>query len=302
MTHLSPQPKLTPEQTELIANICKTFHQGQFLQSYLVIGARYLTTLTFIQELVKNILCKDMCGVCKNCKLVETMQHPDYMYITNIDSNIIKIDSVRELQVNVYKSLSIAKYKIVVIHPADKLNIQASSALLKVLEEPPENTVFILVAENIMTLPVTIISRCHKYFMRDPSISSVTYLDLVKNYAESEERFALMADIDKFLNKLIDLTINKANACEIASDFQDFKLENVLWFLYLLTAEVLRFKIINLQVENSNLFNKFANTQDLFSLFKQLDKIIVCLKATISNITLNNTLCIANLLLGYKSC
>jgi len=300
MPHLSTQHNLLPEQAELITKICKTFRQGEFFQSYLVIGMGYLTTAIFIKELVKNILCEVACGVCKNCKLIETMQHPDFKYVTNVDSNIIKIDNVRDLQSTAYKSLSISKYKIVVIHPADKLNIQASSALLKILEEPPDNTIFILVAENIMTMPITIISRCHKYFMVDKSLISSNYFGLAKNYTENEERFILVANIDKFLNKILGLKVNQTNVCEIATDFKDFKLENVLWFLYLLTAEILKTKLGNKPVENSNLLNIFAKTQDLVSLFKQLDKISEGLKAIVANITLNNTLCIANILLGYK--
>lgn len=290
---------LFPEQNELITRICSAFNNGDFFQSYLIVGVRHLISFNFVQNLVKNILCVDRCGTCRNCNLIDSIQHPDYIYVTNLDSNIIKIDSIRELQSRVYQSLSIAKYKIVVIHPADKLNIQAASALLKILEEPPMHTIFILVAENIKALPVTIVSRCHKYFMHDYSLSGKTYFDIAKFYPENDERFILMSKVPQFLTKLIDLTINKTNVCEIAADFQEFKLENVLWFFYLLTAATLKIMNDNLSDSNYLLLKDFSKTQNVFSLHNQLDKINSLLK---TNVTLNNNLCVANILLGYKSC
>ncbi len=301
MIHSLQQRNLLPEQTELISRVYQTLKNDEFLQSYLIVGARHLITAAFIQALVKGMLCASECGICKNCKLIESMQHPDVIYITNNDSNIIKIDSVRDLHLNVYQSLSIAKHKIVAIYPADKLNIQAASALLKILEEPPKNIIFILIAENLMTLPVTIISRCHKYFMQDYSLND-NYFEIARYYPENDERFILLANIDKFLNKILDLTNNKLNVCEIATDLQEFKLENVLWFLYLFTAETLKLITTKQNTSNVSLLNDFAKTQNLFSLYKQLDKIQSSLRANLANITLNNTLCISNLLLGYKSC
>lgn len=299
MTLLLQQHNLLPEQIELINRVYATLNDDNFLQSYLLVGSRHLISFDFIQTFVNGIFCPDMCGFCKNCKLIGSSQHPDYLYVSNFDSNNIKIDSIRDLQLNIYKSLSIAKYKIVVIHPADKLNIQAASALLKILEEPPAHTIFILCAENIMTLPVTIISRCHKYFLHDYSLSDKNYSDLDKCYPHNDERYILLSNLDKLLPKLISLTANKANVVEIAADFQEFKLENVLWFLYILTAETIKVIINKFCIENKLLFIEFAKTQDLFSLFKQLDQINSCLK---NNISYNNTLCISNILLGYKKC
>ncbi len=294
---------LLSEQTELLDRIYKTINNGEFLQSYLLIGARHLITLNFIQVLAKGILCSNfpvICGTCKSCKLMETMQHPDFSYITNIESNTIKIDSVRDLQLYVYKSLSIAKYKLVVINPADKLNIQAASALLKILEEPPEHTIFILFSESINALPITIVSRCHKYYLRDFSLSYKSYFEISNYYPESDERFILMLNKEEFIGKLIDLTLNKINVCDIAAGLQEFKLENVLWFLYLLTAEVIKLITNKQQLAESKALVDFAKTQDLFSLYKQLDKLNICLKTNLVNITLNSPLAIENLLLGYK--
>lgn len=302
MTHLSQNVDLDTEQRKLITSICQAFQQDRFFQSYLLVGPGYLSTFTFIQNLIKNLFCMDACGNCKNCYLIESLQHPDYIYISNVESNIIKIDDIRSLQDKAYKSLAIAKHKIIVIHPADKLNIQAASALLKILEEPPESTVFILVAENIMSLPATIVSRCHKYFLQDRCLFSKNYLDIIEYYGKNDEKYILLSKLAEFLKKLTDLLLQKTNVCELADDFKEYKLENVLWFLYILTSMTIKTKHNQNVSVNSLVVTEFAKTQNIFSLFKQLDRIKTCLQASMNNIALNSSLCIANILLGYKKC
>lgn len=295
---------LIPEQADLLNRLNATRKDGEFLRSYLLVGAQHLLSKTFVHSLAQLFICENSaCNTCKNCHLLLANSHPDVHYITNHESNTIKIDSIRELQTSVTKSLAVARYKLVIINPADKLNIQAASALLKVLEEPPEHTIFILLAEQLSSMPVTVISRCHKYFMHDYSLGSVdsSYFDLAKYYADGDERYVLMDKKHELAASLLALVTGKTTVGEITAQLQDYKLENVFWFLYLLTAEVLRVQASCTASHSDKSLIEFANTQDKLGLYQQLDKLNQSLKLNLANVTLNNALAIENILLGYKN-
>lgn len=88
--------------------------------------------------------------------------HPDFYFIQPEEkANWIKIDQVRDLIEWSFGKPQISARKVAVISPADLLNIQAANALLKTLEEPSIDTVFILVSNRLHAIPLTIRSRCH---------------------------------------------------------------------------------------------------------------------------------------------
>ncbi len=122
------------------------------------------------------------CETCSSCEWFPD-SHPDFKHIAPIESDddtsskrktirkkSIVIDQIREL--SEYLELSAHQEKgrrIVLIEPADSLNQAASNALLKILEEPPENTLFILVTSQTQKLIATIRSRCQLLELRGPS-------------------------------------------------------------------------------------------------------------------------------------
>lgn len=303
MQHFQPMHNLNSEQKDLIQSLKNTIKDGEFLRSYLLIGARHLLNKSLLNALAQFFLCaNNNCNTCKNCRLIAADFHPDLQYISNQDSNAIKIESIRELQLKVTQSLSVAKYKLVIINPADKLNIQSASALLKILEEPPMHTIFVLLAEQLSSIPVTVISRCHKYYMRDYSLNNIdtSYFNIATYYANDDERSLLVAKKTDFLNELLNLINDKISVCDIAEKFQDYKFENVLWFLYLITAELLNVAALGKVLNNEPQIQKLANSQSMFALYKQLDVLHAAQKMQMENITLNSSLAIENILLGYK--
>jgi len=86
-------------------------------------------------------------------------QNP-YYKINIPNANNIRINSIRDLVSKIYLSTPKGSWKAFVISGADKMRIEASNALLKVLEEPPRNSVIILTTSKINSLPATIIGRC----------------------------------------------------------------------------------------------------------------------------------------------
>ncbi|MCA1979055.1 MAG: AAA family ATPase, partial [Thiobacillus sp.] len=112
----------------------------------------------------------EACGACAACHWFATGAHPDYLRVTLQEktsregetrmATAIEVDQAREAVDFVQLSTYRAGHRVVLVDPADSLNLAAANALLKVLEEPPLNTVFVLVSDQPRRLLPTIRSRC----------------------------------------------------------------------------------------------------------------------------------------------
>ena len=101
------------------------------------------------------------CGSCPPCKKIKARMHPDMIHFGVPDAKKnITISQIRDMGSKIVSLPNEANHRMVLIDQAHKMNIQAQNALLKVLEEPPENTFFILVVTDISPLLDTILSRC----------------------------------------------------------------------------------------------------------------------------------------------
>lgn len=110
------------------------------------------------------------CGSCPACHWFETGAHPDFLHLTLQEkatregetrmATAIEVEQARAAVDFVQLSTYRAGYRVVLVDPADSLNLAAANALLKVLEEPPLNTVFVLVSDQPRRLLPTIRSRC----------------------------------------------------------------------------------------------------------------------------------------------
>ncbi|MFK7794460.1 MAG: DNA polymerase III subunit delta' [Gammaproteobacteria bacterium] len=121
----------------------------------------------FARNLVNTILCLQAnndgtaCGQCKHCLLVEANTYPDFVRVVpEEDKNTISIDEIRELIIKLHLTRHFDTKKVALIEYADNMNTNAANALLKTLEEPPEETIIILVTSAPLNLPATIRSRC----------------------------------------------------------------------------------------------------------------------------------------------
>lgn len=104
------------------------------------------------------------CGQCHSCRLFETGLHPDLLRLEpdqESKSREIRIDDVREIMAREGLG-SGSGNKVLMISPADQLNLSAANAMLKTLEEPTPSTIILLLAERIDHLPSTLLSRCQR--------------------------------------------------------------------------------------------------------------------------------------------
>ncbi|MGO9415727.1 MAG: DNA polymerase III subunit delta' [Syntrophobacteraceae bacterium] len=115
-------------------------------------------------ELAKALNCLDpkyydSCGGCGSCHKLEQGLHPDLIHITN-EGVFIKLEQIRELMKRFRFRPFEGKFRVVIIQDAQKMMEPAANAMLKILEEPPEANIFILLATESQMLLPTIVSRC----------------------------------------------------------------------------------------------------------------------------------------------
>ena len=105
------------------------------------------------------------CGECPSCQKVISGAHPDMITIRP-EGAFIKIDQVRALSRQLRFAPFEGNWRVVIINDAQAMNLEASNAILKVLEEPPKNTFIILTANQTTDLLPTIVSRCQQVAFR----------------------------------------------------------------------------------------------------------------------------------------
>ncbi|SFV13040.1 DNA polymerase III subunit delta' [Pseudoduganella namucuonensis] len=162
-------------------------------------GAAGTGKADFIEHFAKSLLCENAgagghaCGACVSCNWFDQQNHPDYRRVrpealedepageegdgegegkkaakTKAPSKEIKIEQIRSLADFMNISTHRQGLRVVVLYPAEALNMPASNALLKTLEEPPPGTVFLLSSNSLDRLLPTILSRCRKFSLPMP--------------------------------------------------------------------------------------------------------------------------------------
>jgi len=138
---------------------------GRSHHAYLFIGPEGVGKHTVAVAFAKAVHCSeaanDFCGRCANCARIADSNHPDVRIIEPLaGKKEISIQQIRELERELsYRSFT-GKRKIVIIDPASLMNGSAQNALLKTLEEPPQDSLIILIAANLGGLLPTVRSRC----------------------------------------------------------------------------------------------------------------------------------------------
>jgi DNA polymerase-3 subunit delta' len=153
----------------------------------------------FIEAFAQALLCENVrpdghaCGECASCGWFVQHNHPDYRRVRpealedepaaaegeegdgdkkkagKTASKEIKIEQIRQLADFMNISTHRQGLRVVVLYPAEALNVPASNALLKTLEEPPPGTVFLLASNSLDRLLPTILSRCRKFALPMPA-------------------------------------------------------------------------------------------------------------------------------------
>lgn len=137
-------------------------NENRFLSSYIFEGAKGSGKETMAKYFAAHILCESNppCLECNACKTLYAGTNPNVITISNDDKAEIGAAKIRELVTDVFIRPQSAEKKIFIIKNAYLMNETAQNSLLKVIEEPPEYAVFILLCENRNKILPTILSRC----------------------------------------------------------------------------------------------------------------------------------------------
>ena len=292
-----------------------SFQTGRLPQALLCVGPLHADVNGFIVRFLARIFCETLqkpCGVCRGCQCVTNGTHPDVHWVASeASSAIIKIDQIRQLQHDVHETPLWGQHRVVVIAAAWQLNSFAVNALLKLLEEPPSQVIFVLNAQHLDGLPETLISRCQRLCFPCSELSSVStpfdYISLGAYYLANTSRGALYAERDTLIAGLTRLIFSESDACTWASGWTSYALDDVLWFLYLCTASLISGCLmpygtdVQLPTWVKGVIKRLQQPECyVIKLFNQLDLMQQLMRLTRETTALNKLLLLERVLLGYE--
>ncbi len=159
--------ELLPWHEELWATLNARRAAGRLPHALLFCGPAGLGKLHAARLLAASLLCERPdarllpCGDCRACRQVGAGTHPDLLDVEpEEEGKQIRVDQVRRVGAFAATTAQYSGRKLVLVHPADRLNVAASNSLLKTLEEPGEATMLVLVSARPEALLPTIRSRC----------------------------------------------------------------------------------------------------------------------------------------------
>ncbi len=206
-------------QEKVIKLLKGTLKTKKIPNAFLFIGDSYIGKTQTAIAYAKALNCPDknldFCDECPSCKKINSGLHPDVKVITP-EKDVITVGNIREVEEFVSFHPLEARYKVIIIKEAHKMNQSAANAFLKTIEEPPLNTTIILICENIHTLPEPLISRCFKIYFAPLSINSMKEIipdspqkDLLIKLAMGRPRLFTSRNMLKDIQDFADTLKNK---------------------------------------------------------------------------------------------
>ena len=164
-----------PWQHEVFARLERNLREGRLAHALLFAGPARMGKADVARALAARLLCQAprddglACGSCRACTLLAAGTHPDFQSITfeivektGKPRTELVVEQIRDLGEWFSKTSQFGGAQVVVVEPAEMLNIAAANALLKTLEEPSGNRYLLLVSSRPGRLPATIRSRCQR--------------------------------------------------------------------------------------------------------------------------------------------
>ena len=179
-------------QDALVRTLSNALELGRLAHAFVLTGVRGIGKTSTARILARGLNCEgadgtgeptlNPCGVCRHCRDIADSRHIDVLEMDAASNT--GVDDVREIIDGAnYRPVS-ARFKIYIIDEVHMLSRNAFNALLKTLEEPPDNVKFIFATTEIRKVPVTILSRCQRFDLRRvPNEMMTTHL---ANIAKAE--------------------------------------------------------------------------------------------------------------------
>ena len=175
-------------QEHVVKALSNALEKGRLHHAYLLTGTRGVGKTTIARILAKSLNCEhpkegEPCGQCQSCRDIDTGRFVDLLEIDAASNT--GIDNIREVLENAQYAPTAGKYKVYIIDEVHMLSKSAFNAMLKTLEEPPEHVKFILATTDPHKVPVTVLSRCLQFILRNMTAQQVA--DHIAHVLDSEQ-------------------------------------------------------------------------------------------------------------------
>ncbi|WP_407305999.1 DNA polymerase III subunit gamma/tau [Desulfosporosinus sp. SB140] len=163
-------------QEHITQTLMNALKQKKIAHAYLFSGPRGTGKTTAAKILAKALNCEQLDGIepCNQCSSCVSIDHGSAIEVFEIDAASNRgIDEIRDLRENIKLSSTKGKYKVYIIDEVHMLTTEAFNALLKTLEEPPPQVVFILATTEVQKIPLTILSRVQRFEFHRISVEDI---------------------------------------------------------------------------------------------------------------------------------
>lgn len=284
----------------------------------------------FARRLVSALLCehhefqKRPCGDCRGCRLVAADTHPDLHALAPLEGKQqIGIDQVRSLIERIGLTPQYGGRKAVVVAPAERMTRAAANTLLKTLEEPPGDALFVLVADRAGALPATIRSRCQIVDFPVPDADTAKSWLAVELGSEEaaetalrlahgaplnarlqassgglEAREAILDDLDRLLR-------GDGDPISTAERWRELGLAEALYWLLSLVCDLVWLKngrsVHSLtHSDRAPALQGLARGLDLMGLFRLFDHLVEARRAALGQLNFNDQLTLESIAIEWR--
>ena len=318
--------QIYPWQKKIWKNLIRQYDAHRLPKALILSGKTGIGKFDLAYALTHVLLCntskKQASCICASCRLLDSHNHPD-CYILEPENNVIKIDQIRTLIEYVSQTPKIAHRQVVIIQCAEKMNNAARNALLKTLEEPLGDVIFLLTSAKSHQLPLTILSRCqHVPCIVEEEAVGLAWLSEHISDPSMVERLWRIANaaplraLQLFKNKYLeirdvvlqgiqDIVQRNRLPTDISKTVSTYNLTDVLhnWFALLMDVRQLK------QGVSFDYLINYDRIQALNSIAQQLDNLAIeqcyttlldAMGAEHANLKLNQTLILDALWIKFK--
>lgn len=174
-------------QSHVVRALTNALEQQRLHHAYLFTGTRGVGKTTLARILAKSLNCEtgitaNPCGVCSACTEIDKGRFIDLIEVDAASNT--QVDAMRELLDNAQYAPTAGRFKVYIIDEVHMLSKSAFNAMLKTLEEPPAHVKFILATTDPQKVPVTVLSRCLQFNLRQ--MASTTIVDHLQQILSQE--------------------------------------------------------------------------------------------------------------------